>query len=94
MRAEAGREPHDRALRTSSVSCPRSAPSSAASGPWHPQIGDLELTYQSLDLPVSSRTVYGLTVYTAEPGSTSEGRPKLLASLAAIQRAHPTSQPR
>jgi hypothetical protein len=43
---------------------------------------------------MSSRTVYGLTIYTAEPGSTSEERLSLLASLAATQPAHPTSQPR
>ncbi|GAA2897491.1 hypothetical protein GCM10020220_104150 [Nonomuraea rubra] len=36
---------------------------------WHPQVGDLELTYQSLDLPISNRTVYGLTIYTAEPAA-------------------------
>ncbi|MET8868997.1 helix-turn-helix transcriptional regulator [Nonomuraea sp. NPDC004580] len=108
LRAEAGREPHDRALRD--LVGELSTLSTAFRGQWaahdvrirhaggkrlwHPQVGDLELTYQSLDLPISSRTVYDLTIYTAEPGSTSEERFKLLTSLAATQPAHPTSQPR
>jgi transcriptional regulator with XRE-family HTH domain len=108
LRAEAGREPHDRALRDlvgelSMLSTEFRSQwavhdvrirHDGSKRLWHPQVGDLELTYQSLDLPVSSRTVYGLTIYTAEPGSTSEERLKLLASLAATQPAHPTSQPR
>ncbi|MEU6726327.1 helix-turn-helix transcriptional regulator [Nonomuraea wenchangensis] len=108
LRAEAGREPHDRALRDlvgelSTLSIEFRGQWAAhdvrirhdgSKQLWHPQVGDLELTYRSLDLPVSSRTAYGLTVYTAEPGSTSEERLKLLASLAATQPAHPTSRPR
>ncbi|MGW2150048.1 helix-turn-helix transcriptional regulator [Nonomuraea bangladeshensis] len=106
LRAEAGRDPHDRALRD--VVGELSTLSTEFRGQWavhdvrirhdgskrlwHPQVGDLELTYRSLDLPVSGRTAYGLTVYTAEPGSTSEERLKLLASLAATQPAHPTSR--
>ncbi|MFE4968613.1 hypothetical protein [Streptomyces sp. NPDC056660] len=60
----------------------------------HPEVGDLELTYQSLDLPMSDRAVHDLTLYTAEPGSTSEDRLKLLASLAATQSqaAQPTDR--
>ncbi|WP_435866446.1 hypothetical protein [Streptosporangium sandarakinum] len=63
---------------------------------WHPQVGDLELTYRSLDLPMTNRTVYDLTIYTAEPGTASEDRLKLLASLAATQPhgTHPTDRPR
>lgn len=49
----------------------------------HPEVGLLELTYQSLDLPMSQRAVHDLSLYTAEPGSTSEERLTLLASLAA-----------
>lgn len=41
------------------------------------------LTYQSLDLPTSQRAVHGLSFYTAEPGSPSAERLRLLASLAA-----------
>ncbi|GAA4984842.1 transcriptional regulator with XRE-family HTH domain [Nonomuraea thailandensis] len=108
LRAEAGREPHDRALRDlvgelSTLSTEFRSNWAAhdvrlrhdgTKRLWHPQVGDLDLTYQSLDLPMSSRTVYGLTIYTAEPGSTSEERLKLLASLAATRPAHPTDQPR
>ncbi len=110
LRAEAGREPHDRALRE--LIGELSTLSTAFRGQWaahdvrihhdgtkrlwHPQAGDLELTFQSLDLPMSNRTLYDLTVYTAEPGSTSEDRLKLLASLAAThpQATEPTDQPR
>jgi hypothetical protein len=49
----------------------------------HPEVGDLELVYQSLDLSTSARAVHDLTVYTAEPGTPSEDRLKLLASWAA-----------
>ncbi|MER5217783.1 hypothetical protein ABT063_46570 [Streptomyces sp. NPDC002838] len=51
----------------------------------HPEVGRLELTYRSLDLPVSHRAVHDLTLYTAEPGTTSEDRLRLLASWAATQ---------
>ncbi|MCK2215224.1 helix-turn-helix transcriptional regulator [Actinomadura sp. ATCC 31491] len=101
LRAEAGRDPHDRALRDlvgelSTLSTGFRGQWAAhdvrishvgSKRLWHPQVGDLELTYRSLDLPVSVRTVYGLTIYTAEPGSTSEERLKLLSSLAAPQPA-------
>ncbi|MFC8095386.1 helix-turn-helix transcriptional regulator [Streptomyces sp. NPDC057301] len=53
----------------------------------HPEVGTLELAYQSLQLPLPGRTAYELTFYTAEPGTTSEDRLKLLASWAAT---HPT----
>ena len=46
----------------------------------HPDVGRLELAYRSLDLPMPHRTVHDLTFYTAEPGTTSEDRLKLLAS--------------
>ncbi|MGW4797529.1 helix-turn-helix domain-containing protein [Nonomuraea sp. NPDC004297] len=108
LRAKAGREPHDRALRDlvgelSTLSTEFRGQWAAhdvrirhdgSKQLWHPQAGDLELTYRSLDLPVSSRTVYGLTVYTAEPGSISEERLKLLASLAATRPAHRAGRPR
>jgi hypothetical protein len=51
----------------------------------HPEVGRLELTYKSLDLPTSQRTVHDLTFYTAEPGTVSEDRLKLLASWAATE---------
>jgi transcriptional regulator with XRE-family HTH domain len=108
LRAEAGREPHDRALRDLIGELSTLSPDFRTL--WaahdvrirhdgvkrlrHPEVGDLELTYQSLDLPVSHRAVHDLTLYTAEPGSTSEDRLKLLASLAATRSraAEPTDR--
>ena len=49
----------------------------------HPAVGDLELTYEAMELPADP----GLTMftYTAEPGTPSEDGLKLLASWAATQ---------
>ncbi|MFC7016020.1 helix-turn-helix transcriptional regulator [Streptomyces viridiviolaceus] len=95
--AEVGREPADRALRALIGELSTLSPGFRTM--WaahdvrirhegikrlqHPEVGLLELTYQSLDLPVSHRAVHDLSLCTAEPGSTSEERLKLLASLAA-----------
>ncbi|GAA2878766.1 hypothetical protein [Streptomyces mexicanus] len=49
----------------------------------HPDAGPLELTYQPLDLPLSTSEAHSLTIHTAEPGSPDEDRLKLLAGLAA-----------
>lgn len=97
LRAEAGREPHDRALRE--LIGELSTLSSEFRTRWashevrvrhdgtkrirHPEFGDLELIYRSLDLPLSDRAVHDLTIYTAEPGTDSEDRLKLLASWSA-----------
>jgi hypothetical protein len=105
LRAEAGREPHDRTLRE--LIGDLSTLSQDFRTLWaahdvrirhegvkrlqHPDVGELELTYQSVDLPVSQRAVHDLSLYTAEPGSTSEDRLKLLASLAATHT--PTAEP-
>lgn len=58
----------------------------------HSDVGSLELTYYSLALPTSLHDVHTLTTYTAEPGSPSEDRFKLLASLSATS-AGPTDAP-
>ncbi|WP_031482909.1 helix-turn-helix transcriptional regulator [Streptomyces bicolor] len=97
LRAEAGREPHDRALRELIGELSTLSPDFRSQ--WaahdvrirhdgikrlqHPDVGELELTYQSLDLPLSHRAMHDLTLYTAEPGTTSEDRLKILTSLAA-----------
>jgi len=108
LRAEAGREPHDRALRELVGELCTLSPEFR--GLWaahdvlirhdgvkqlqHPDVGHLELTFQSLDLPLSlsRQAVHTLITYTAEPGSASEDRLKLLASWAATrsQAAEPT----
>lgn len=107
LRAEAGREPRDRALRE--LVGELSTLSPEFRGRWaahdvlmrhdgvkrlqHPDAGHLELTFQSLDLPLPGRAVHDLIVYTAEPGTASEDRLKLLASWAATQsRAAPPTR--
>ncbi|MFE3033066.1 helix-turn-helix transcriptional regulator [Streptomyces canus] len=105
LRAEAGREPHDRALRELIGELSTLSPDFRAM--WathdvrihhggtkrfeHPEVGRLELTYRSLDLPLSHRAVHDLTFYTAEPGTTNEDRLKLLASWAAT--GSPATEP-
>ena len=101
LRTEAGREPHDRALRELIGELSTLSPDfreqwavhdvrirhDGAKRLRHPEVGRLEMTFHSLDLPLSDRAVHDLTLYTAEPGSTSEDRLKLLASLAATGAA-------
>lgn len=112
LRAEAGREPRDQALRE--LVGELCTLSTEFRGLWaahdvlirhdgskrlqHPDIGHLDLTFQSLDLPLSGRAVHNLITYTAEPGTASEDRLKLLASWAAPQSrpdepTRPTPQP-
>jgi transcriptional regulator with XRE-family HTH domain len=99
LRAEAGRYPHDKALRELiGEPCTMSAEFRTH---WaahdvrihhggvkqfqHRDAGPLELVYQPLDLPISPREVHSLTIYTAEPGTPNEDRLKLLASWAATK---------
>ncbi|WP_222595787.1 helix-turn-helix domain-containing protein [Cellulomonas aerilata] len=102
LRAEAGRDPDDRALRELVGDLSTLSPEFRTR--WaahdvrirhggvkrfrHLDVGPLELTYQSLALPVGAHE-HALAVYTAEPGTTSEDRLRLLASLAAT--ASPTA---
>ncbi|MFD0685382.1 helix-turn-helix domain-containing protein [Actinomadura fibrosa] len=108
LRAEAGREPRDRALRE--LVGELSTLSSEFRGLWaahdvlirhdgikrlqHPEAGHLELTFQALDLPLPGRAVHHLITYTAEPGTASEDRLELLAIWAATRSrtAEPTRQ--
>jgi hypothetical protein len=57
----------------------------------HPDAGPLELTYQPLDLPLSTSEAHSLTIHTAEPGSPDEDRLKLLAGLAATPATPPAT---
>jgi transcriptional regulator with XRE-family HTH domain len=95
LRSEAGRDPYDRAL--SDLVGALSTQSEAFRTKWaahdvrfhdtgikrvhHPVVGDLELTYEAMELSADS----GLTMfaYTAESGSKSEQALKLLASWSA-----------
>jgi transcriptional regulator with XRE-family HTH domain len=97
LRGEAGRHPHDKALRE--LVGELSTLSPAFRTRWaqhnirlrhvgvklfhHAEAGTLELAYVSLPLLTSPQDEHVLTAYTAEPGSPSEDRLKLLASWAA-----------
>ncbi|WEH18183.1 helix-turn-helix transcriptional regulator [Streptomyces sp. VNUA24] len=97
LRAEAGRDPHDRDLRE--LIGELSTMSTDFRTLWgthdvrihhggakrfhHPEVGSLELTYQPLDLPLSTNESHALTIYTAEPGTPDADRLHLLASWAA-----------
>ncbi len=99
LRAEAGREPHDRALRELVGELVTLSPDFRTM--WashdvrirhegtkrldHPEVGRLEMTFRSLNLPLPQRAVHDLTIYAAEPGTPSEDRLKLLASWTAPQ---------
>lgn len=109
LRAEAGRDPHDRALRE--LIGELSTLSHEFRTLWarhdvrvhhygakalrHPEVGGVELAYRSMSLPVPHRAPHDLTVYTAEPGSASEDRLRLLASWAATETpaTEPTQRP-
>ena len=110
LRAEAARTPHDTGLRSlvgelSTLSAEFSTLWAAhhvrthhrgAKALHHPDVGIVELTYQHLDLRMPAHTVHALTVYTAEPGSPSEEKIRLLASWSATpsQRAETSENPR
>jgi transcriptional regulator with XRE-family HTH domain len=93
LRAEVGREPRDRALRELVGELSTLSPEfrrrwaahdvlmrhDGVKRLQHPDVGELELTFQSVDLPLSGRAVHDLVSYTAEPGTPSEDRLKLLA---------------
>jgi transcriptional regulator with XRE-family HTH domain len=108
LRSEAGRDPYDRAL--SDLVGELSTQSEAFRPKWaahnvrfhdtgikrlhHPVVGDLELTYEAMELSADS----GLTMfaYTAESGSKSEQALSLLASWSATsdqaEPAHATDR--
>jgi hypothetical protein len=88
LRAEAGRYPDDKALREfigelSTVSAEFRTRWATHSGRIrhggvkvlnHPDAGPLELTYQPLDLPISSTEAHPLIIYTAQPRNTSDAQ--------------------
>jgi transcriptional regulator with XRE-family HTH domain len=94
LRAEAGRNPHDRAL--SGLIGELSTRSEAFRRLWaahnvrfhrtgrkrfcHPVVGDLDLAFEALDLTADGLRI---TAYTAEPGTPSHDALNLLASWAA-----------
>jgi len=99
MRAEAGRDPHDRGLQE--LVGELSTQSETFRRLWadhnvrthgagtkrfhHPVVGELTLAYEELAITAEPGLV--LMVYTAEPGSPSAERLRLLASWAATTEA-------
>lgn len=97
MRAEAGRDPHDKALQD--LVGELSTQSDTFRRLWgahdvrthgsgtkrfvHPVVGDVTLAYE--ELAVTAEPGLVLLVYTAEPGSPSAERLRLLASWGATQ---------
>jgi len=104
LRAEAGRNPHDRAL--SNLIGELSTRSEAFRQMWaahnvrfhrtglkrfhHPVVGDLALAFEALDLTADGLRI---TAYTAEPGSPSQDALNLLASWAATVGQGHAAQP-
>lgn len=101
LRTEAGRSPNDKGLRE--LIGELSTVSSEFRTLWgthdvrihhggvkrfhHPDVGPLELTYQPLDLPISTLEAHSLTIYTAQPDTPDADRLKLLASWVATGTA-------
>jgi transcriptional regulator with XRE-family HTH domain len=97
LRAEAGRDPHNKELRE--LVGELSTLSEEFRTRWaahnvrihhagqkrfnHPVVGPLDLVYHSLNLAADGDGDLDLTIYTAEPGTATEDRLKLLASWAA-----------
>jgi transcriptional regulator with XRE-family HTH domain len=100
LRSEAGRDPFDREL--SDLVGELSTRSEEFRGHWathnvrlhtkgekrfnHPVVGELELSYNRIELPGDPGLV--IVAYTAEPGSSSAEAFSLLASWAASEEAH------
>ncbi len=93
LRAEAGRDPHDRRLsdligelstRSEEFRIRRAAHNvkfhrTGSKRLHHPVVGDLTLAYEAFELPADGQRI---NVYTAEPGSPSHEALDLLASWA------------
>ncbi|MGN8244108.1 helix-turn-helix domain-containing protein [Cellulomonas soli] len=106
MRAEAGRDPHDKALQdlvgelsTRSETFRRlwaahdvRTHGSGTKRFHHPVVGELVLAYE--ELAITAEPGHVLLVYTAEPGSPSAERLRLLASWAADATVPESAPPR
>lgn len=55
----------------------------------HPEVGTLELAFRSVQLPLDGLLIGELILYTAEPGTPSEDRVRLLAIMAASHSVDP-----
>ncbi|AKZ53648.1 putative DNA-binding protein [Streptomyces ambofaciens ATCC 23877] len=104
VRAEAGRNPHDKGLhdlvgelctRSDEFRTRWSAHNIRHHGTGtkhfhHHAVGDLSLAFEGLDMAAAPGLT--LTIYTAEPGSPSEEGLRLLATWAATQEADPGTE--
>jgi transcriptional regulator with XRE-family HTH domain len=105
LRTEAGRNPYDRALsdlvgelstrseefRTLSAAHNVRYHHTGLKDIHHPVVGDLHLTFESLDLPADAGL--SLVVYGTEPGSASQDALRLLASWMAADHGAATGSP-
>jgi len=103
MRAEAGRDPHDKGLqdlvgelstrseifRTLWAAHDVRTHGAGTKRFHHPVVGELTLAYE--ELAITAEPGHVLLIYTAEPGSPSAERLKLLASWGADHRPDPTT---
>ncbi|NEA40725.1 helix-turn-helix transcriptional regulator [Streptomyces sp. SID11385] len=110
LRAEAGREPGDRALRELIGELSTRSPDfrdmwarhdvrvrhEGTKRLEHPDVGRLEMTFRHLDLPLSRGAVHDLIIYAAEPGTPSADRLAVLAGRTAARAstAEPAQPPR
>lgn len=106
IRAEAGRDPHDKGIqdlvgelstlsdefRTRWAAHNVRTHGSGTKRFRHPAVGDLTLVYEELAITADPGQV--LLIYSAEPGSPSAERMRLLASWSADAEAHVNSSPR
>jgi hypothetical protein len=97
LRTEVGRAPYDRELQDLIGEMTTRSPEFASlwaahdvryhdtgfKAVHHPEFGDIDLTFESLDLPAD--VGQALIVYGTEPGSPSEASLRLLASWAATK---------
>ena len=105
LRGEVGREPHDRGLsdlvgeltvqsdefRTRWAAHNVRHHTTGTKAVHHPVVGDLHLTFESMDLPADPGLA--LIVYGTEPGSASQDGLSLLASYAASSHQSSTRVP-
>lgn len=105
MRGYAGRNPHDKALtdligelvtRSDTFRQRWAAHNvrhhrSGIKRIHHPQVGDLELVYEAMDLPANPD--WHMFAYTAEPGSATEEKLRLLGSLTVTPATEPEHAP-
>lgn len=104
LRAEAGREPNDKALQDLIGELSTLSPDfrtlwathnirfthEGTKRLQHPVVGRLDLAYRSFGIAQLPRAAHEMSIYVAEPGSASEERLKMLSSWACAPDKNPT----